>query len=78
MLWLRRKKGQDIYITIPERTKPIRLSVNRFIDSPKYGMEVELTFDCEDDIEILRHELYEAESEAQVQAEDRGNKNENQ
>lgn len=63
MLTLRRKKNQDIYITIPERDKPIRLTIQRFIDSPTYGMEVEIGFDCEDDIEILRHELYEAQND---------------
>jgi sRNA-binding carbon storage regulator CsrA len=67
MLALRRKKGQDIYITVPEREKPIRVTVQRFIDSPTYGMEVELGFDCEDDVEILRHELYEEDD-------NRGNK----
>ena len=59
MLLLRRKKGQDIYITVPGRDKPIRLTVTRFIDSPTYGLEVELGFDCEDDIDVLRHEIYE-------------------
>ncbi len=59
MLTLRRKLEQDIYIVIPGRENPIKLSVFRFIESPKYGMEVELGFDCDDDIDVLRHELYE-------------------
>lgn len=67
MLLLRRKKGQDIYIQIPERDKPIRLTVARFIESPTYGMEVELGFDCENDIDVLRHEIYEEDD-------NRGNK----
>lgn len=74
MLLLRRKKNQDIYIKIPERDKPIRILVCRIIDSPQYGLEVELGFDCEDDIEIMRHELYEEQSKAQSKAENRGNR----
>lgn len=59
MLLLRRKLEQDIYIVLPEREKPIRITVCRFIENKRYGLEVELGFDADDDIDVLRHELYE-------------------
>ena len=72
MLKLRRKKGDDIYIVIPGRELPIRITVERLIESPTYRTEVELGFDCESDIDVLRHELYEG---APVVLDDnRGNK----
>ncbi len=63
MLTLRRKPGQDIYMIIPGRKKAIRISVLSFIDDVGHGREVRLGFDAEDDIEILRHELYEDKGE---------------
>jgi sRNA-binding carbon storage regulator CsrA len=59
MLTLRRKPGQDVYIVVPDREKPIRVSVLAFIRDSGHGEEVRLGFDAEDDIQILRHELYE-------------------
>ena len=58
MLTLRRKKDQDIFIVIPGRKNAIRLTVTRFVENPQYGMEVELGFECDNDIDILRHEIY--------------------
>lgn len=68
MLLIRRKRHKDIFIVIPGREKPIEISVNRFIDHPQFGMEVELSFECDDDIEIQRGEQRQAEDE------NRGNK----
>ena len=59
MLTLRRKPGQDVYIVVPGREKPVRISVLALLPDTGHGVEVRLGFDCEDDIEILRHELYE-------------------
>lgn len=59
MLTLRRKPGQDVYIIVPGRQKPILISVLAFLPDTGHGAEVRLGFDAEDDIEILRHELYE-------------------
>jgi sRNA-binding carbon storage regulator CsrA len=58
MLTLRRKPGQEVYIIVPGR-KPIRISVLAFLPDTGHGAEVRLGFDAEDDIDILRHELYE-------------------
>jgi sRNA-binding carbon storage regulator CsrA len=59
MLTLRRKPGQDVYIVVPGREKPVRISVLAFLPDTGHGPEIRLGFDAEDDIEILRHELYE-------------------
>jgi len=59
MLTLRRKPGQDVYIVVPGRKHPIRISVLAFLPDTGHGKEVRLGFDADDDIEILRHELYE-------------------
>jgi len=72
MLLLRRNRHQDILIVIPGRDKPITISVERFIDHADYRMEVELSFDCEGDIEIHRRERYEKKLKAED--ENRGNK----
>ena len=60
MLELRRKVGQDVYIVVPGREKPMRISVMGIIEDSGHGREVRLAFHAEPDIEILRHELYEA------------------
>lgn len=60
MLELRRKVGQDVYIVVPGREKPMRISVMGIIEDSGHGREVRLAFHAESDIEILRHELYEA------------------
>ena len=62
MLTLRRKPGQDVYIVIPGREKPVRISVLAFLPDSGHGAEVRLGFDAEDDIRVLRHELYEDQS----------------
>ncbi len=72
MLILRRKRYQDVLIVIPGRDKPITISVERFIDHAEYRMEVELSFECDDDIEIQRREVY--ERDAKKAAENRGNR----
>lgn len=70
MLELRRKKGQDIFILVPGRANPIKLTVNRFIKHPRYAEEVEIVFDCDTDIQVLRHELYKGDEDD----DNRGNK----
>ena len=62
MLTLRRKPGQEVYIIVPGRKTPVRISVLAFLPDAGHGAEVRLGFDAEDDIDILRHELYEEQS----------------
>ncbi len=59
MLKLRRKVGENIYITVPGRKKPILISVLSFLPDTGYGPKVNLGFDADNDIEIQREELYE-------------------
>ena len=63
MLKLRRKPGQEVYITIPGRKKAIRITVLAFLPDAGHGPEVQLGFDAENDIDILRDELYEGKGQ---------------
>ena len=60
---LRRKPGQEIYILVPGRERPIRVTVMGFVPDSGHGAEVRLGFDADNDVEILRHELYEDRGE---------------